>query len=147
MEEILPKVKPFLRKEGIEAIEEQGPYVIDMDDDFVTPLVNGNECAYVVFENGIAKCGIEKAYHAGAIKFKKPISCHLYPVRLKKYSDFTAVNYDKWEICEPARKLGEKEQLPVYKFLHESLTRRFGEDWMRHLKIAAETLKNSKTNK
>ena len=147
MEEILPKVKPFLRKEGIEAIEEQGPYVIDMDDDFVTPLVNGNECAYVVFENGIAKCGIEKAYHAGAINFKKPISCHLYPVRLKKYSDFTAVNYDKWEICEPARKLGEKEQLPVYKFLHESLTRHFGEDWMRHLKIAAETLKNSKTNK
>ena len=146
MEEILPKVKPFLREEGIKAIEEQGPYMIDMDDDFVTPLIEGNECAYVVFENGIAKCGIEKAYNVGAIGFRKPLSCHLYPVRLKKYSDFTAVNYDKWDICEPARDLGQKEQVPVYKFLEESLIRRFGNDWMRHLKIAAETLKKTKTD-
>jgi hypothetical protein len=144
LEEILPKLKPFLRKEGIKAIEEQGPYVIDIEDDFVTPLVDGKECAYVVFENGIAKCGIEKAYYAGAVEFKKPLSCHLYPVRLHKYGEYTAVNYDKWDICHPARILGHEEQVPVYKFLEESLTRRFGNDWMRHLKIAAKTLK--KTN-
>jgi hypothetical protein len=110
--------------------------VIDDEGEAVTPLVNGEECAYVVFDRGIAKCGIENAYNAGVIQFKKPLSCHLYPVRIKNYDKFLAVNYDKWDICEPARVKGNDQDLPVYKFVKEALFRRFGEDWYRHLSIA-----------
>jgi hypothetical protein len=134
---IIDKIKPFLRPEGVEAIALQGTHVIDGEDETVTPLVNGEECAYVVFENGIARCGIEKAYSAGAIQFRKPVSCHLYPVRVKRFDKFLAVNYDKWEICEPARVKGNDLELPVYKFVKEALFRRFGEDWYHHLSIAA----------
>jgi hypothetical protein len=134
--EIIHQIKPYLRKEGKAAIEEQGTHVIDDEYEPVTPLVNGQECAYVIFEKGIARCGIEKAFEADAITFRKPLSCHLYPVRLKKYDRFIAVNYDKWEICEPARKLGDNLKIPVYKFVRKALIRRFGEDWYMHLKIA-----------
>jgi hypothetical protein len=134
--EIINQIKPFLRKEGRAAIEEQGTHVVDDENESVTPLVNGQECAYVIFEKGIARCGIEKAFEAKAITFRKPVSCHLYPVRLKKYDRFIAVNYDKWEICEPARKMGDNLKIPVYKFVRRALIRRFGEDWYMHLKIA-----------
>ena len=109
LEKIFPKVKPFLRKEGIESIQKQGTYIIDEDGDWVTPLIDGKECAYVIFdEKGITKCGIEKAYEAGEIDYQKPISCHLYPVRIQKYNAFTAVNYHKWEICNDACALGKE---------------------------------------
>jgi hypothetical protein len=137
---IIDKITPFLRKAGSESIAEMGAHVIDDENEAVTPLVGGKECAYVVFDNGIAKCGIERAFEAGAISFRKPVSCHLYPVRLRKYHQFVAVNYDRWEICEPARAHGENLNLPVYEFVREALIRRFGKDWFMHLKVAARKL-------
>jgi predicted GIY-YIG superfamily endonuclease len=102
-------------------------------------LVDGKECAYTVFvENGTAYCGIEKAFEAGITGFRKPISCHLYPVRLKYYRDFTAVQYHRWEICSAACKLGEKLKIPLYRFLKEPLIRKFGPGWYAELEAVAE---------
>lgn len=140
LRKIIGKIKPYLRKAGVYAIEKQGTHVIDEENETVTPLVKGKECAYVIFDKGIARCGIEKAFDNGAITFRKPLSCHLYPLRLKKYEQFIAVNYDKWEICEPARILGEKLDLSVYNFVKDALIRRFGKDWFMHLKVAEKKL-------
>lgn len=142
LEDIYPKVKPFLRKEGIEAIEAQGAFITSDLNELETPLVNGKECAYVTFsENGIAGCGIEDAYNADEVDFKKPISCHLYPVRVQDYSEFSAVNYHKWPICSDACTLGAELKVPVYKFLKESLIRKFGENWYLGLEKVAKELK------
>ncbi|MEP2937535.1 MAG: DUF3109 family protein [Gilvibacter sp.] len=138
LEEIYPKVKPFLRKEGIQAIDKQGTWVTSPQDELETPLVDGAECAYVTFTpEGIASCGIEDAYNAGAVAFKKPISCHLYPVRVTDYSEFAAVNYHRWPICDDACSLGKELQVPVYKFVKEALIRKFGEDWYGELERTA----------
>lgn len=136
--EIYGKIKPFLRPEGVEAIEEQGAFVKGEDGEWETPLVDGSECAYVVFsENGTAKCGIEEAYEQGAVKWKKPVSCHLYPVRVREYSELTAVNYHKWEICDPACSLGEELKVPIYRFVKEALIRKFGAAWYSELEQVA----------
>ena len=138
---IYPKVKPLLRKEGIAAIEEQGTSVVSDFEELETPLVNDKECAYLVFdENHIAKCGIEEAYNRGYIDWKKPISCHLYPIRVKDYSEFAAVNYHKWDICNDACSLGKELHVPVYKFTKDALVRKFGEDWYAELEKIAEKL-------
>lgn len=145
LEEIFSDIKPFLRPEGIKAIEEQGTYVKDDDGDWVTPLVDGAECAYVVFdEKGITKCGIEKAYEEGATDFQKPISCHLYPVRVDKYKAFTAVNYHKWDICSDACTLGQELNVTVAEFLKEPLIKKFGQEWYDQLMIAKDEVKNFK---
>ena len=137
MEEIVDKVKPYLPKDGVKAIEKQGVCVIDSDGDYTTPLVKGKHCAFTIFDTaGIAKCGIEQAYYDGKIKWKKPISCHLYPVRISKFKDYEAVNYSKWDICEPACACGAKLDVPVYKFLKEPLIRKYGKDWYKQLELA-----------
>lgn len=139
MNEIYDKVKPFLRPEGVEAIASQGTTIIGEDGEFETPLIEGGECAYVIYENEMALCGIEKAYNEGLIDWKKPISCHLYPIRIKEFSSFSAVNYDKWHICSDACVLGKELQVPVYKFLKAPLIRKYGEDWYTELEeVAAE---------
>ncbi len=140
--DIYPKVKPFLRPEGIEAIENQGLYVFT-DGEYETPLINEKECAYVTFdEHNISKCGIEQAYNKGEIDWRKPISCHLYPVRITSYSEFTAVNYHKWPICDDACcSLGKELQIPVYKFVKDALVRKFGADWYAELEKVAENFK------
>lgn len=139
LEAIYERVRPFLREEGIRAIEAQGPYVKGEDGEWETPLVDGNECAYVVYsETGVAKCGIEAAHAAGAIPWKKPISCHLYPIRLREYSEFTAVNYHRWSICDPACALGEELKVPVHRFVKEALIRKFGEAWYEELEEVAK---------
>lgn len=129
------KIKPFMRAEGIAAVEAQGKYVVDpYDGDDVTPLVNNRECAYVSFnEQGMALCAIEQAHAAGKTQFKKPISCHLYPVRTKKYRSFEAVNYDEWDICAPACACGAKLDVPVFKFTKDALIRKYGHDWYDEL--------------
>jgi hypothetical protein len=140
--EIYPKIKPFLRKQGIEAIEKQGTSVIGTDGTLETPLIDNKDCAYVIFDGKTALCGIEQAYNQGEVTWKKPISCHLYPIRVKDFTEFAAVNYDKWEICDDACALGAELQVPVYKFVKEALIRRFGENWYLELeKVAAETKK------
>ena len=132
-----------MRLEGINAVEQQGHWVIDIENDTVTPLINNKECAFVILEDGIAKCSIEKAYFDGKTSFRKPVSCHLYPIRTKKYRDFEAVNYDEWTICKPALKYGEEQGVYVYQFAQDSLIRKYGEDWYKELQIAAETLLNA----
>ncbi len=133
------QIKPFLRPEGIKAIEKNGKYYIDSEHDCVTTLVNGKECAYAVFEkNGTAACGIEKAYLAGKSSFRKPLSCWLYPVRIKEFSELTAVNYDVWDICKTAVINGEKLGIPVYKFLKEPLIHKFGKEWYKQLEMYDE---------
>jgi hypothetical protein len=141
MEEIYPKVKPYLRPEGIAAIEAQGTWVKGEDGDFETTLIEGKDCAYVIFDGATALCGIEQAYNEGIVDWKKPVSCHLYPIRVKDFSEFTAVNYDKWDICDDACTLGKELQFPVYKFVKEALVRRFGEDWYLELEKVALDLK------
>jgi hypothetical protein len=140
IEEEYDNIGPFMRKEGRKAVEKYGKWVVDVENDKVTPLIKGKECAYVVFEKGIAKCAIEIAYFEGKTTFRKPISCHLYPIRLKKYADFTAVNYDAWQICNPALAYGGKKGLYIYQFLKEPLIREFGEEWYKELQIAADSL-------
>lgn len=135
------EIKPFLRLEGIEAIEKDGTWYRDSDGDKLTTLVEGQECAFVVYdERGITKCGIEDAHRAGKTDFKKPISCHLYPIRLKEYENFTAVNYHQWRICEPACNCGSKLDVRVYQFLKEPLIRKFGEEWFNKLSEADKHL-------
>jgi hypothetical protein len=132
-------IKPYLRPEGIAAIEAQGTWIERENGELETTLVNRAECAYTTFkEDGTALCGIEAAYRDGATQFYKPISCHLYPVRLQEYTDFTAVNYHKWQICDDACELGAELGVPVYKFLKESLTRKFGKKWYAELEEIAE---------
>jgi hypothetical protein len=139
----LDKILPFMRPEGIEAIVAQG--VVYKDDDFepATTLVNGKECAFVYFDQtNTAKCAIEKAHREGQIDFIKPISCHLYPIRTKKFDQYTALNYEKWDICEPACACGEQLDVPVYKFLKEPLIRAFGQDFYKELEIVSRELEN-----
>lgn len=134
LDEIYGEVEPYLSEEGRKAIEEQGTYILDEDDEYSTPTIGGKECAYAIYgDKGILKCGIEQAFFDGKISFRKPISCHLYPIRITKYEDFDAINYDRWSICSPACSLGAELQVPVYKFLKDALTRKYGEQWYSDL--------------
>jgi len=130
IESIQDAIRPFLRPEGLAALEAQGVAVKDHDGEWVTPLVGGRECAYVTFDQGVAKCGIEQAAAAGAVDWPKPISCHLYPIRVTKYQDFDALNVHHWKVCEPACSLGQELKLPVFRFLQGALVRAYGPAWM-----------------
>ncbi|ATL46802.1 hypothetical protein COR50_06210 [Chitinophaga caeni] len=136
--QIYPIVKPYLRAEGIREIEKQGFHTVDDEHGYVTPLVNGGICAYATIDDkGIVGCGIEQAFNDGKIDYKKPVSCHLYPIRITKYPGFEAVNYDRWDICKPACKNGNKLQVPVYRFLKNAIIRKYGEEFYEVLdKIA-----------
>lgn len=145
MVDIYQDVKPFLRPEGIAIIEAQGAFIKGEDGEWETPLVNDSECAYVVFnENGVTKCGIEEAYNQGVITWKKPVSCHMYPIRVREYTELTAVNYHKWQICDDACSLGKELQVPIYKFVKEALIRKFGEAWYVELEEVAKEHTNAK---
>ena len=135
LEEIYPFVKDYITEEGRQVIAAQGTWVIDSDGDKVTPTLGANrECAYALYdERGILKCGIEQAYLDGKISWKKPISCHLYPIRVTKYDQYDALNYNRWHICDPACQLGKSLQVPLYVFLKEALVRKYGEAWYAEL--------------
>lgn len=139
LEDLLPRIEPYMRPEGIEAVRLQGAWTDDPYDHAPsTPLVNGRECAYLTFSaDGMALCAIEQAYRDGRIAFQKPISCHLYPIRLSRILSFTALNYHRWDICRDACALGRKLGVPVYKFLREPLIRRFGQAWYDELCLTA----------
>ncbi|MDZ4752214.1 MAG: DUF3109 family protein [Flavobacteriales bacterium] len=147
LEAVYEIVKPYMREEGIQAIEEKGLYTVDHDGDLVTTLVGDHgACSFVVYDShGIAKCALEQAYLDGKTTWKKPISCHLYPVRLANLKDYTAVNYHRWQLCKPACECGSKLQVRVFQFLKEPLTRRFGEEWFKELFIAFNLWKEGKT--
>jgi hypothetical protein len=147
LEDIRDKVREYLRPEGIAAIEEKGTSVTDFENEKVTPLIGNEECAYTNKNANIFLCGIEQAWSDGKISFRKPLSCHLFPVRIKYYSDFRAVNYEELAICSPGRKAGEREGIYVYEFLKESLTRALGEELYNDLCIAAVELRKNRTLK
>lgn len=144
LENIYEDVKPFLRPEGIAAIEEQGHYTYFKEPRiYGTTLINNSACAYLTYDElGIAKCGIEQAYRAGKTNFYKPVSCHLYPIRIEENptNGFDTLEYDRWDICSAACTLGKKEKMPVYKFVKDGLVRKYGEDFYEELEAAAEYL-------
>lgn len=147
LEEIIEEVKPYLMPEGVQEIERQGPYIKDYEGDFSTPTIDGKECAYAFYdEKGILKCGIEAAYRDKKIDFYKPVSCHLYPIRITQLEVEEALNYNRWEICSPACELGQKLSQPIYKFLKEPLIRRYGEDWYEELEQQIEDRKREETS-
>jgi hypothetical protein len=140
MREIYPKVKPFLNENGKKTIKKEGVYT-NILGDYATPLVNHKECAYSFYdEQGILKCGIEQAYLAGKIQFQKPISCHLYPIRITKLGIEEALNYEEWHICDCAIKKGTQHKVPLYVFLKEPLVRKYGLNWYEEL---CEKIKNN----
>lgn len=133
-------IRPFMKPEGLKAVEEQGFSIIDRDGDLVTPLIAERECAYAIEENGVCWCAIEKAWTRGNSDFRKPISCHLYPIRITRYPEFEALNYNKWNICHCARVKGEQEGIPLYRFLKDALIARYGEEWYSQLEYAAQEI-------
>ena len=142
IEDLLPIIWDDLTEPSKAVIRQQGVSYIDQDDEPVTSIVNGAECVFTYTdESGVCKCAIEKAFREGKTDFYKPISCHLYPVRLQKYKEYTAVNYHRWKVCNCARTLGGSLGVPVFKFLKEPLIRRFGVEWYEQLAIADEELK------
>tara|TARA_B100001758_G_scaffold247328_1_gene264777 strand:- start:2594 stop:3172 length:579 start_codon:yes stop_codon:yes gene_type:complete len=143
IESIYHKITPYMSKKGINTVKEKGVSVIDQDGDLTTSLVNNKECSFVVFENGISKCAIEKAYNSGKTDFKKPISCHLFPVRTHSYQEFEAINYEKINICQQACICGSKLKVPLYVFLKEPLVRKYGINWYNKLKLAAQEYKTN----
>ncbi len=137
--------KPYMTEEGVAAIEAQGFMVIDSDGDYTTPLVNDAECAYAYKDGDITLCAIEKAWLAGETPFRKPISCHLYPIRLINFKNGgVGLNYHRWSVCHSARECGKKLQQPIYKSLREPIIRRFGEEFFESLEVAAEMLKSQR---
>lgn len=140
LKKVYPDVKEFMSDKGIKAIEEQGLSIVDSEGDTVTPLINKGECAFVVFENGVSLCAIEMAHKSGKIDWLKPLSCHLYPIRIKSYKSFDAVNFDTWDICDPALTKGRDLNLPVYIFVKDALIRAYGQDWFEKLDYAAKNL-------
>ncbi len=134
IEDEIDAIIPYLTEEGKRSIEKLGIFDVDTDGEFVTSLNNGKECAFTTYDkNGTAKCGIEDAHRAGALGFKKPISCHLYPVRVSKLRLHDALNYHKWNICAPACECGSKLKVKVFQFLKEPLIRKYGNEWYQQL--------------
>lgn len=130
LERILPEVEPYMTPEGIEVVHKEGVSVPDHAGDPSTPLINNRECAFINWgEDGLALCAIERAYRDGKIDLMKPVSCHLYPIRVDEYGEFTAVNYHRWDVCRCAFDKGE----PLYKMLKDPLIRRFGKEWYEEL--------------
>jgi hypothetical protein len=146
LENDLDAIKPYMRPEGIAAIEKSGVFYMDWDNEPVTTLVNGNECAFVYFdEQNITKCSIEQAHKDGKTTFKKPISCHLYPIRTKKYAQFEALYYNEWDICKPACACGESLNVNVFKFLKEPIIRAYGEEFYQEMELVNTELEKNKT--
>ncbi|MCF8225658.1 MAG: DUF3109 family protein [Bacteroidales bacterium] len=133
LEEQFDMISPFLRPEGVDAILSKGAWEFDADGDRVTPLMGHDDCAYSVIDNGIARCGIENAFQSGKIDFQKPLSCHLYPVRISRIGNNIALNYHKWDVCKPALSLGREYDLPVFRFLKEAIARAFGNEFYEEL--------------
>ena len=138
LKEILPEVLPLLSDKARKVVEEEGPSYVDQEGDLVTNLVDGGACVFTTMErDGMCLCALEKARRAGNERMFKPISCSLYPVRVKKYDGFSAVNLHRWKICRSAETLGRAKGIRAYEFLEGPLTRAFGPEWYAELKLTA----------
>ena len=133
LEDFIDAIKPFMVQEGINEVEMLGVFDYDAEGKFVTPLINGKECAFVYFDDGIARCAIEKAFQEKKIPFAKPISCHLYPIRIKTTQVNDLLNYHKWPICQKALIKGHNEKIPLYQFLEGALIRKYSRTWYNKL--------------
>ncbi|KAA6327322.1 hypothetical protein EZS27_023681 [termite gut metagenome] len=141
LEAVLPIIWDSLSPEAHTVINKQGVCYKDKDEGLVTSIVDGKDCVFTCYdEKGHCHCAIEKAYRMGKTDFHKPISCHLYPIRIGRTGVYKTVNYHRWDVCKAAVLQGEKENLPVYKFLREPLIRKFGEDWYAELELASREL-------
>lgn len=129
LDDYLDAIEPFMTRAGIDEIERSGVFDYDAEGKYVTPLIEGMECAYIFFDNGIARCAIEEAFQQKKIPFPKPLSCHLYPARISRMGKEDAVNYHRWYICDQALVKGHREKLPLYLFLQDALIRKFGRVW------------------
>ena len=145
---IYPKIKSYLTAEYIPEIEKQGTHTVDSQYGYVTPTVNGGICVYgITDELGIVKCGIEKAWKDGKIDFRKPISCHLFPIRITEYPGYEAVNYEpRPTLCKPACKQGKQLKVPVYVFLKDAITRKYGKEFYGALEAVAKKMNRDKAN-
>lgn len=140
LKEVLPLIWEDLSLQAKKVIEKQGVTYIDADGEFVTSIVAGKDCVFTYYdENGCCRCTIEKAFREGKTGFYKPVSCHLYPVRVAQYRGFRAVNYHRWSVCQAARILGKKNDVKVYQFLKKPLIRKFGEEWYKELENLAKS--------
>lgn len=145
LEDSIDAVIPYMRKQGVDEIKRNGVFDFDSYGHYVTPLVNGNECAFVIFnEDGVALCAIEKAWQLGKVKFRKPVSCHLYPIRISKYGDFDAINYHTWNVCRPAVLNGKKLNVPLHIFLKVAISRKYGAAYYEQLSQLIESAKKPK---
>lgn len=145
IKDVLPEIWDDLLPKARELIEKQGIAYIDDDGELVTSIIKGRECVFTYFDaDGVCRCAIDNAFREGRISVQKPISCHLYPIRLRKYDDFTALNYDRWSVCRPALRLGKKTGIKLYQFLKEPLIRKFGEEWYQEVCQIAELLPKTK---
>lgn len=134
IEDYLEFILPFMLQGGKQVVKSSGVFDYDAEGNYVTPLVNDRECAFVYYEDGIARCAIEKAFIVKAIPFPKPVSCHLYPIRIKHLAGGDdALNYHKWSICKKAVIKGNKEKLQLYRFLDQALIRKYGRAWYNRL--------------
>lgn len=150
IEKALPFIINYLTTKKKAELNKQGNFVIDNDGDYTTPLINGNgECVYLFYDNqNIAKCSFEKAYLDGQIKWKKPISCHLYPIRITKLKNkLDALNYEVWDTCKAACVNGVKLGVTIFSFLKEPLIRKYGKTWYTELEQIYQAFQNSKNSK
>jgi len=137
----LEGIKQYMTPKGLLLLATEGFHEGEEINDIATTCLPTGECVFAYRENGILGCAIEKAYKDGRSDFYKPVSCHLYPIRLGKLGKYESINYHKWDICHAACSLGEELKVPVFVFLKDSLVRRYGESWYRELEALYEQLK------
>jgi len=146
LEDVIDSVKPYMTEKGRRVVEKNGVFDFDIEGCFATPLVDEKDCAFLSMDaDGIARCAIEKAYEAGALKgvsdddeFNKPISCYLYPIRVvTKENGFIELKYHKWDVCYYARKKGKELKISVFEFLKNPLIRRFGKEWYEEVEAGS----------
>ena len=132
LERVLPEVLPYMTDEGRDVVQREGVWALDNVEEPCTPLVGNRECAFVAWgDDGTAYCAIEQAFRDGKIDYQKPVSCHLYPIRVDDYEEFTAVNYHRWDVCRHA--VNNPDAQPLYIYLRDPLIRRFGQEWYDEL--------------
>ncbi|MDE6527874.1 MAG: DUF3109 family protein [Muribaculaceae bacterium] len=137
---VLPEVEAEMMPRAIEEVREHGVAYTDEEGDLVTTILDGRNCAFTCYApGGVCLCALEKAFREGRTSFRKPASCALYPLRIKEYPTFTAVNYHRWDICRDAEVLGRKKGIRLYRFLEGPLVERFGREWYDELALACET--------
>ena len=134
LEDCLEEIIPFMSEKSAEMVVKTGVFDYDVDGVLVTPLVNDSECIFVYFDENGAKCAIEKAFLEGKIDFQKPISCHLYPIRVKKINNYEVLNYHQWEVCKGAKKHGKNLNISLFNYLKTPLIRRYGSGWFEKIK-------------